>query len=79
MRALSPHWMRASKFGARSILTWLPSLGGGAAQVAKRDDLHKPLSEAVFERLREQPVGHWLSVVRCKMPEILSPPPYALY
>lgn len=49
-----------------------------AAQAAK-DDLHKSLSEAVIDRLQEKPVGHWASVVRCKMPEILSPPPYALY
>ena len=49
-----------------------------AAQAAK-DDLHKPLSEAVMDRLQAQPIEHWLSVVRCKAPEILSPPPYALY
>jgi hypothetical protein len=49
-----------------------------AAQAAK-DDLHKPLSEAVVDRLQAQPIGHWASVVRCKAPEILSPPPYALY
>ena len=49
-----------------------------AAQAAK-DDLHKPLSEAVLERLQAQPLEHWMSVVRCKAPEILSPPPYALY
>ncbi|MBD9478305.1 hypothetical protein [Pseudoxanthomonas sp. PXM02] len=49
-----------------------------AAQAAK-DDLHKPLSEAVIDRLRAKPASHWVSVVRCKAPEILSPPPYALY
>ncbi|KAF1724690.1 hypothetical protein CSC78_11445 [Pseudoxanthomonas japonensis] len=49
-----------------------------AAQAAK-DDLHKPLSEAVIDRLQARPVEHWVSVVRCKAPEILSPPPYALY
>ncbi|TQM13114.1 hypothetical protein FB548_1968 [Pseudoxanthomonas sp. 3HH-4] len=49
-----------------------------AARAAK-EDLHKSLSKAVMDRLQAQPIEHWLSVVRCKAPEILSPPPYALY
>ena len=49
-----------------------------AAQAAK-DDLHKPLSQAVVDRLQAHPIEHWMSVIRCKAPEILSPPPYALY
>jgi len=49
-----------------------------AAQAAK-NDLHKPLSDAVIDRLQAQPVEHWMSVIRCKAPEILRPPPYALY
>jgi len=49
-----------------------------AARAAK-DDLHKPLSQAVVDRLQAKPMAHWVAVVRCKAPEILSPPPYALY
>jgi hypothetical protein len=49
-----------------------------AAEAAKQD-LEKPLEEAVVDRLQARPVGHWLSVVRCKMPEIVRPVPYALY
>lgn len=49
-----------------------------AAEAAKQD-LGKPLADAVFDRLRAQPIGHWLSVIRCKIPEIVRPVPYALY
>ena len=46
---------------------------------AARDDMRKPLAAAVGERLASRPVGHWFGVVRCKLPEILAPGPYALY
>lgn len=49
-----------------------------AADAAKAD-LGRPLHEAVVERLRGKPAGHWLSVMRCKLPQIVNPPPYALY
>lgn len=70
-------------YGGLLVSSDQPSKGCGywsveAAQAAK-DDLHKSLSVAVGDRLRAAPLGHWVSVVRCKVPEILSPPPYALY
>lgn len=49
-----------------------------AAEAAKAD-LKKPLYRAVLDRLSAKPLEHWTSVIACKMPEILRPPPYALY
>jgi len=49
-----------------------------AARAAKAD-LHKPLHRAAIDRLAEQPASHWAGVIRCKLPEILRPPPYATY
>lgn len=49
-----------------------------AAEAAK-EDLHKPLPVAIRDRLAARPLDHWASVVRCKLPQILRPPPFALY
>jgi len=49
-----------------------------AARAARRD-LRKPLVDAIVDRLQAQPPAHWMGVLRCKAPEILRPPPYALY
>jgi hypothetical protein len=49
------------------------------AAKAARADRRKPLHRAVLDRLSAQPAKHWVSVIRCKLPEILRPPPYALY
>lgn len=49
-----------------------------AAEAAKAD-LHKPLAVAVRDRLSAKPPSHWWSIVRCKLPQIVRPPPYALY
>lgn len=49
-----------------------------AAEAAK-EDLASSLTEAVVNRLQARPVEHWLSVMKCKAPEILNPPPFALY
>jgi hypothetical protein len=50
-----------------------------AAAEAAKADLHKSLPAAVFERLEAKPMRHWVSVLRCKVPEIVRPPPFALY
>ena len=70
-------------YGGLLVSSDQPSKGCGywsveAAQAAK-EDLHKPLSQAVLDRLQAHSIDHWVSVVWCKVPEILSPPPYALY
>ena len=70
-------------YGGLLVSSDQPSKGCGywsveAAQAAK-EDLHKPLSQAVLDRLQAHSIDHWASVVWCKVPEILSPPPYALY
>lgn len=49
-----------------------------AAEAAQADK-DKPLLDAVGDRLAAKPAGHWLSILRCKWPQILRPPPYALY
>ncbi|WP_141455909.1 hypothetical protein [Pseudoxanthomonas sp. z9] len=49
------------------------------AAEAAREDLSRTLPTAVIERLQARPFQHWLSVMRCKAPEILNPPPFALY
>ena len=49
-----------------------------AAEAAKAD-LRQPLPAAIGSRLRAQPPSHWLRVVECKIPQIVLPPPYALY
>lgn len=49
-----------------------------AAEAAKAD-LDKPLAVAVRDRLATKPFSHWVSIMRCKLPEIMQPPPYALY
>lgn len=50
-----------------------------AAAAAARDDLDRSMLVATRDRLAERPLSHWLSVVGCKAPQIVSPPPYALY
>jgi hypothetical protein len=49
-----------------------------AAEAAKAD-LSKPLVVAVRDRLAAKPVSHWISIIRCKWPQIVRPPPFALY
>jgi hypothetical protein len=49
-----------------------------AAEAAKAD-LGRPLHEAIADRISDKPVSHWISVMRCKLPQIVSPPPYAVY
>ncbi|WP_407354314.1 hypothetical protein [Luteimonas sp. R10] len=49
------------------------------AASAARADLGKPMAIAIRDRLLARPLGHWMSVVECKLPQIVSPPPYALY
>jgi hypothetical protein len=53
---------------------WSPS-----AAAAAREDLDRPMLHAVADRLAARPASHWASVVACKVPQIVSPPPYALY
>ncbi|GAB1406369.1 hypothetical protein MASR1M8_02880 [Thermomonas brevis] len=45
---------------------------------AAKSDIDKPLPEAIASRLAQKPLGHWVSVMKCKAPEILHPPAYAL-
>ncbi|MDO5505780.1 MAG: hypothetical protein Q4F49_05745 [Pseudoxanthomonas suwonensis] len=65
------------------LLTSSDGVGCGAwsleASKAARQDLSKPPHEAILGRLKEKPFGHWASVVRCKLPSIFHPPPFALY
>lgn len=42
-------------------------------------DMGKPLAQAVRDRLSAQPPAHWFAIMACKWPQILRPPPYALY
>lgn len=49
-----------------------------AAQAAKAD-MGRPLADAVLGRLAAQPLSHWAAVVACKWPQVMRPPPYALY
>lgn len=49
------------------------------AALAAKKDLALPISGAVRKRLSARPIGHWISVLACKAPHIVSPPPYALY
>lgn len=49
------------------------------AASAARADIGKPMAVAIRDRLLARPPGHWISVVGCKLPQIVSPPPYALY
>ncbi|MCC8361760.1 hypothetical protein LK996_01515 [Lysobacter sp. A6] len=49
------------------------------ATEAAISDLGRPLHEAVVDRLRDKPATHWLSIMECKLPQIVSPPSYALY
>jgi hypothetical protein len=49
-----------------------------AAQAAK-DDLGRSMLDAARSRLAARPLSHWRAVVACKAPQIISPPPYALY
>lgn len=52
---------------------WTP-----AAAEAAREDLHKPLPIAVRDRLAARPAAHWLSVLGCKLPQVVRPPAFAL-
>ncbi len=47
------------------------------ATATMRSDLEKPLAQAVVERLQLQPVSHWVAVMICKVPQIVTPPPFA--
>ncbi len=53
---------------------WTPA----AAEAAKQD-LGRPLHEAVKDRLQARPPAHWASVVACKARDIVLPRAYALY
>lgn len=46
---------------------------------AAREDLHKPMWDAIGDRLAAQPPAYWARVLKCKAPQIVAPPPYALY
>lgn len=50
-----------------------------AAAKAARSDLDRSMLDAARERLTARPLSHWFSVIACKAPQIVSPPPYALY
>lgn len=50
-----------------------------AAAEAAKADMNRPLASAVVDRLSAKPLAHWAAVVSCKTPQILMPPPYALY
>lgn len=45
---------------------------------AAHADMDRPLPVAVGDRLGSKPPSHWLAVVRCKLPEVLLPPPFAV-
>ena len=49
-----------------------------AAEAAKAD-MRKPLAVAIGDRLAARPISQWLAVIACKVPQILIPPPYAVY
>jgi hypothetical protein len=46
---------------------------------AAKADMDRPLIDAVVSRITTQPASHWLQVIACKTPQIVLPPPYALY
>lgn len=50
-----------------------------AAAAAAHRDLDRSMLAAVLDRLGAKPLEHWISVMACKAPQIVSPPPYALY
>ncbi len=49
-----------------------------AAEAASADK-DKPLLTAIRERLSARPLSHWIGILRCKWPQIVRPPPFALY
>lgn len=49
-----------------------------AATSAAKQDIHKPLPVAVMDRLSSEPLPHWWAIVRCKIPDIVNPPPFAI-
>lgn len=53
---------------------WTP-----AAAAAAREDLRVPLPQAIAQRISARPASHWGRVLRCKAPQIVVPPAYALY
>ena len=46
---------------------------------AAKADLGRPLATVVVERLRSQSASHWWAIMRCKLPDIVVPYPYAVY
>lgn len=58
---------------ARPCGYWTPE-----AAEAAREDLGKSLPVAIADRLAGRPVSHWFAVMKCKLPEVLAPPPFAL-
>lgn len=46
---------------------------------AAKADLGRPLATVIVERLRAKPASHWWQVMRCKLPDIVVPYPYAIY
>lgn len=87
LRALGGNSEAVRTGTAVTLYTGLLSSGDGPgcgywsaeASLAARADLDKPLHQAALDRLAEKPPGHWLSVVSCKLPQIVRPSPYALY
>lgn len=59
--------------GARPCGYW-----SAEATAAAAADLGKPLPVAIRDRLAARPPAHWWAVVRCKLPEVLRPPAFAL-
>lgn len=66
--------------GLLSSGTSRPACGYWTVQATReaRADAALPLAKAVSGRLKEQPLRHWLAVVRCKVPNIIFPPSYGL-
>lgn len=66
--------------GLLSSGTSRPGCGYWSEQATReaRADAALPLAQAVSGRLKEQPMRHWLAVVRCKVPDIVLPASYAL-
>ncbi|MCE7032796.1 hypothetical protein LY625_09260 [Lysobacter sp. GX 14042] len=66
--------------GLLSSGTSPPTCGHWSLQAMRdaRADAHLPLQRAVSTRLRQQPPGHWLEVMRCKAGMIVFPEAYAL-
>ena len=65
--------------GLLASSTRLADCGRWSAEATStmRSDLKKPLAQAVIERIQAEPVSHWMTVMACKVPQIVAPPPFA--